>query len=512
MTTRTLLIRSWARRLAFGLAVGGFTPVLPALAQEPSLATVSPLASAGASDGSLFDAVPEPQSSAAPSYDPINRVPNFFGDFFGRGSLATNNTITTQTISTTQTIQRPLTYTGGAEGFNSGPGGSLVINPPVTVTGPGGPFTLTTPISATQPVMVAPANENAELTGLVRSVFPGANFTGGTVTGPSFSSTFLLKYLFIQQFTTNQQITTGVFESVNLPNPAGGGLIGRNKYFENGSALPRDRVYFFYDHVGDYSRLGQRFDVNRYVLGGEKTFLDGLGSVEIRLPFAGTVGSDQTFGQGLAVDRTEFGNVGVLLKASIYKTANFILTAGMGVSLPTASDSRMLVDGQSILEIRNNAVILQPLLGVAWAPTDRFYAQAGLQYDFDPCGNPVYARTAPGPLSRAGILMDQQYLFTSAAVGYWIYQNDDGFLSRIALQGELRYDTSLGGREALNIGSIQVSDLQSHLQALTATAGAHVVLGDRAVLSLGVSFPLSDDRLYDWSLFASVNIQFGAAR
>ena len=34
----------------------------------------------------------------------------------------------------------------------------------------------------------------------------------------------------------------------------GGGLIGRNKYFDNGSPLPRDRVYFFSNFASAFNR------------------------------------------------------------------------------------------------------------------------------------------------------------------------------------------------------------------------------------------------------------------
>ena len=58
---------------------------------------------------------------------------------------------------------------------------------------------------------------------------------------------------------------------------------------ENNSPLPTDRVYFSYRHFHNASNLRfyqfeESFDVNRFTLGGERTFCDGMMSVEMRLP------------------------------------------------------------------------------------------------------------------------------------------------------------------------------------------------------------------------------------
>ncbi len=108
---------------------------------------------------------------------------------------------------------------------------------------------------------------------------------------------------------TTLQTIPGLVAVVNVANPSGGGLVGRNKYFDDGSPLPRDRVFIDYSHVGDFKALGTAFDVNRYVFGMEKTFLNGFGSVEVLVPFAGTANSAQTGGQPLDLNNVEFGNV-----------------------------------------------------------------------------------------------------------------------------------------------------------------------------------------------------------
>jgi len=350
-------------------------------------------------------------------------------------------------------------------------------------------------------------NQNTELTGLIDAKFPGAVFGNGT--GDANSGNFLYNYLLTTGHITPGSTTPGQVVVVNLPDPSGGGLVGRNNFFDNGSPVPQDRVYFFYNQVGDFRGLGTEFSVNRYVFGGEKTFFDGRVSVEVRVPFAGTANSDQTAGDNLSVGHTEFGNLGLALKAALVRTPNFLVSAGLGLSLPTANDSRLFLNGQPDIEIQNHATLLQPLLGIAWAPNDRFYSQLGLQFDFDPSGNPVLARDTNNSLNRAGVLHDQSYALLSGATGYWLYRNNTGWLTGVALQGELHYDSSFGPQHSVQAGNILVADLTSRINVLNATAGVIMNVGQSASLSVGGSVPLTGERLYEWSVIAQFNYRFG---
>ena len=58
---------------------------------------------------------------------------------------------------------------------------------------------------------------------------------------------------------------------------------------ENNSAMPTDRLYFSYRHFHNatptrFFQYEQDFSVDRYTLGGEKTFWDGMMSFEVRVP------------------------------------------------------------------------------------------------------------------------------------------------------------------------------------------------------------------------------------
>lgn len=423
------------------------------------------------------------------SSDPIDNVPNFLGHFYGRGIGGSQrvNTLTTETF----------TFTGRASDTAGIPPNVIFFSP--TINGPGGPYAISS--NVTGKVSVPPnaiLDQNTELTGLIQAKIPGATFANGI--GNSSNGTVLFNYL--RTLGADFTVVAG------LPNPSGGGLVGRNNYFDNGSPIPQDRVYFFYNHVGSYQGLGTPFDINRYVFGFEKTFLDGIFSLELRLPFAGTASSDQVAGESLLVNHPEFGNIGIVLKSALYRTPNLLICAGLGISVPTADSSRMLVNGQTVIEIQNQAVLLQPIFGVAWAPSDRVYGQLGVQFDFDPSTNPVYTIDTSGNPYRAGALRDYSFAYVGGAAGWWAYRNDTATLTGIALQGELHFDAAMGPQHVVRDGNIVVADFTNRT-LFTGTAGFIAAFGPRAYLSLGVNFPLTGDRLYDWNLIAQLNYRFG---
>ena len=519
MSAKTKRKRRLLREFAIGLALSACSFGRTASAQQPAMppqpqgvaapgaVVVPPLRITGPLCGIAdcsIDSADVDRRTMPTNCDPVSRVPNFFGDFVARPSRAL---VDQPAVSTTMT--NTLTFVGRGVDVAGGIGPNTFYAP-LLFAGPGGPYLITTNVTGTgvppPPQTISILDENAQLTAKIDAKFPGATFASGTgLLQPPFAVSY-------EYFQTMTQTVPGLVAVVNLANPSGGGLVGRNKYFDDGSPLPQDRVFFDYSHVGDFKVLNTSIDINRYVFGVEKTFLNGFGSIEVLVPFAGTANSDQNGGPGMAVDNTEFGNVGLLLKGTLFRNANWAVTAGVGVSMPTADDSRILFAGQPVLEIRNRAWLLQPILGAVWAPNDRFYAQLGLQFDFDANGNPVYVRSPGDEFSQSGVLTDQTYLYASGAIGYWLYQCDTGFMRGVSLQGELHYDRTLGTRDVVQTGSVLVADMNSSIDVLNATTGVNFVLGDRSTSALGVSFPLAGDRLYDWNLMAQLNFRFGAGR
>jgi len=193
---------------------------------------------------------------------------------------------------------------------------------------------------------------------------------------------------------------------------------------ENNSPLPTDRLYFSYRHFENVSNLRyfqfeEAFDVDRFTLGGEKTFFDGIMSFEMRLPIENRLSSERfsydvfdppvfldpaVFPPGFAPfgggTRAELGNISFLLKALIHETDSFAFSAGLGVTMPTAQDVEYLVttdnrlvfpsvpgataDSSVLLDVfgSNETIYLSPYL--AWLSqkqNSRFFHQGFLQVE-----------------------------------------------------------------------------------------------------------------------------------
>lgn len=191
---------------------------------------------------------------------------------------------------------------------------------------------------------------------------------------------------------------------------------------ENNTPLPTDRVYFSYRHFHNASNLKfyqfeESFDVNRFTFGGERTFCDGMMSVEMRLPLEQRLSSNRfsydvsdprldldpnafgngfdPFGGGLSA---ELGNISLMFKALLYESNSCAISAGVGLTLPTAQDVEYLVttdnrlifpngtqaDSSILLDVfgSNETVYISPYL--AWLskqPNSRFFHQGFLQVE-----------------------------------------------------------------------------------------------------------------------------------
>ncbi len=230
-----------------------------------------------------------------------------------------------------------------------------------------------------------------------------------------------------------------------------------SKVADNNSPIPQDRVGFRYNYynralaVSGISNGPPRFDpafqanfetpatknydVNMFTFDLEKTFFDGLMSVQVRIPFANTLSSNlnlnygiinparptipgtdifgnpildqfgdqisvlnviRTPDQSLGSDATEFGNIQLILKALLYSAPRFAFSGGVSLGIPTGPDTHVRVidytgtffynnaEEQRLREfhIDNNTWSLSPFLAFVAAPNERWFTQGFLQMDF----------------------------------------------------------------------------------------------------------------------------------
>ncbi|MFH1918341.1 MAG: hypothetical protein ABIP48_00425 [Planctomycetota bacterium] len=297
--------------------------------------------------------------------------------------------------------------------------------------------------------------------------------------------------------------------TMDIP-PAGGS--GRMKIAENNKALPMDRVYFIYNHYAGALEAAASptrvFPVDRYIVGAEKTFLDGRWSAEVRMPFAS--GLRFTVAD-FDVGNQDVGNLAVSLKRVLFQSDTSVVAAGLVIDTPTGSDVTGRISSRRFA-LSNDALHLLPYVGFLRAPDDVLFYQGFLQVDIAANGNRV--ELAGADLGR---LTDQNLLFLDLSLGRWLLRNPLGEeaprLKGLAGIVEVHYTTTLQDTDVVNGAAgqalLQLSNPLNRIDVVNLTAGLHAEIGMTEVRVAGV-FPLRDahDRLFDSELQVSVNRRF----
>ncbi len=329
-------------------------------------------------------------------------------------------------------------------------------------------------------------------------------------------------------FTTEGQGTNELYTSqfamqylLAVPSPGTGGGVGRMKIADNTSPMPRDRLIFDYGYFDNVPLAPGGVNVNRLTLGLEKTLLDGMMSFELKAPLASTV--DSTFVQGLPANEGsgEFGNLALTWKTLLHQTDSWAFSGGLQLGLPTADDSRVLLeDGTPLLVLQNDAVHLGPFLGALWTPNDRLFSQGFLQYDVASVGNAVLVNRNLGGLSEVGRLNDVSLLTLDWGIGYWALRNScrQQTLTGLAWTAELHWTRSLQDPDSVvlgpwavtaNSGAGRIDDIE--INALDLTLGCHLAVREKTFVTCGYAVPLDigSEQPFDGEFRLMVNHHFG---
>lgn len=302
----------------------------------------------------------------------------------------------------------------------------------------------------------------------------------------------------------------------NVPLPGGSTYVGRLKISEDTSPLPRDRVIFAYDHFNSVPFTSERFDVNRFQFGIEKTFLDGRWSVEARLPFAGTIAA--THVQGFEVSGVELGNLRLSLKRILTQNNALTTTSGISVTLPTAADQVVLssLDLTELYRFKNEQVTVEPFIAALFTPNSRLFAQTWASVNFDVSGGQLTYNTAVFGGSGSTRFLDVPFLSVDQQIGYWIIQRDTGTLRGLAPFVELHWNYAIAQREILQqvndqlpANGLSTSGVANH--ELNLVAGFLMQIGDNLNVGVGASAPLlqKPDRTFDAQVGVRANYLFG---
>lgn len=330
---------------------------------------------------------------------------------------------------------------------------------------------------------------------------------------------------------------------------------GRLNISENNTPLPTNRFYYSYRHFENATpvrvfQFERDYNIDRHTLGGEHVFNNGLWSIEMRLPLENHMSSDfstidRALGDGTfdifrGGTRTELGNISLIMKALLIERSDLAVSAGLGVTLPTAQDfhySAEIVDyitfpslpgftnARSILAdivASNETVYLNPFLSWLYQPTPRFFHQGFMQVevagnrshlkvtgdgfntfflDADPNVFVDTVTVVPAP-GRAD-LIPQTLLRLNLGWGYILTQNPDAdWINQLTALFEVHYTTTLNDAAIQTIPEftfdpfggvittdITVGNLFNRVDIINMVGGLSAHMGNW-VITHGVSAPI----------------------
>ena len=146
--------------------------------------------------------------------------------------------------------------------------------------------------------------------------------------------------------------------------------------------------------------------LNAITPGFEKTFLGGAMSVEVRLPMASTLDNNVYLDGTTSTGVGQIGNLGISIKAVLYRTDTFLFSGGLGIHCPTAPDMLCFGitsgsgGGGGNIQLLNQSVHLLPFFGGVWTPNDRLFVMGFMQFDLDANGDPINNVDVDFPVCR----------------------------------------------------------------------------------------------------------------
>jgi hypothetical protein len=267
------------------------------------------------------------------------------------------------------------------------------------------------------------------------------------------------------------------------------------KIAEDQSPRPTDRVFVDFNYFNNVNRsvndtLGSAFhniEVYRETFGVEKTFLDGFGSVELRLPL-NTVSAESTIAGLGGADSTDVGDLTVIGKAVFWRDHDDskLLSGGLAVTIPTGPDHF----ANSPVFFPVHTTILTPYVGFFFRQ-DRWYVQGFSSLDV-----PVEEK-------------DVTLLHNDVQVGYVLHRctDQDAWLTAVMPSFEVHVNDPLNHRGATNpadpVGTPDWVDL---------TAGVTFELCRTSTVAVGFVTPVTGPKPYDFEVLAQLNVRFGCTR
>lgn len=262
------------------------------------------------------------------------------------------------------------------------------------------------------------------------------------------------------------------------------------KISENQSPQPQDRVYFSFNAYDEVNRtLNQRLGSDLYnlriyreLIGFEKTFLDGRGSVGMRLP-VNTLSASSYAPVGGGTN-TAVGNLSVILKYAFLwnRDTNSLLSGGLMIDTPTGPST--FANFPNLQGI--NTTSLVPYLGYIYNMGDAYF------HGFSSINVPTTNR-------------DVTVLYNDMGVGYFLFRAEDAdrWLTAIVPTFETHVNIPLNHTDYLNF-----NDPAGTPSVVNLTFGCNFGIGRRGLLSIGYVTPMTGPRPFDNEWLALFNYRF----
>lgn len=289
-----------------------------------------------------------------------------------------------------------------------------------------------------------------------------------------------------------------------------------SKVGDHNAALPVDRIYFNFNHfhgaldatVGaNPIAATDSQSINRYTFGWERTFLEGLWSVELRMPFTETYGLAIPALGGTATGGGNVGNLAVVLKRMIYETDDTVVALGLVLDTPTGEGTFARIGTTNYL-IDNNVMGILPYLGMLYSPDDRHFMHAFLQTDIPLGDNTVHTADAIG-MPLAGNLENftqPTLMYLDVSGGYWLYQDPSAaHITGLAALLEFHYTTTLHQGQslirAIPTDTFRLGSRSIYSDVVNLTVALDAQFANRWNVRIGGVIPLgADDRFFDSEL------------
>jgi len=286
---------------------------------------------------------------------------------------------------------------------------------------------------------------------------------------------------------------SGAFPSEGGAEALPGATVGRIKIVENFNPMPVDRLIFDYNFFYNTPLTEEGVNVNRFTPGIEKTLFGGMSSIEVRLPMAFTLASDDSE----RIDHYEFGNMMLTFKQLLVDRRKTSVSAGLSLALPTA---RNFVSDD--IRVENKSVHYMPFIAFQYKPNREWFTQLYYQLDVDGNGNPVFEYTENPPGSGNRVVDDKYrvydatYQYVSASVGRWLYRDNTRRqgLTGMNVSGEVHWSTILNRGHDFDV--------------VNATVGTRMIFGHRTSLGVAYCVPLTQTRQFDGELRITLNRYF----